>query len=185
MTHVLNISNRFSGHLMQNRSRFNSAERNHQRTFHIRLAKIEDASQIATVFDAYRIFYNQHSDLNLALNFIKNRITRNESVIVMALDNSSAELLGIAQLYTGFSSLGAYHYTIFNDLYVISSARKSGVASALIAEVDRLSSESGSKKIVLETKPDNHRAQSLYIKAGYQKQPSGINDEYCSFVKLF
>ena len=169
---------------MPNRLKIDDPTSSDKRAFDLRIAEIEDAPKIAVVFDAYRQFYGQTSDLELALRFIEERIRKSESVIIMALDSSSSELLGLAQLYKGFSSVGAYNYTIFNDLYVVPHARQSGIASALISAVDEQANSNRSKKITLETAPENYAAQSLYTKAGYQKQPSGANDEYYNFVKF-
>ena len=48
----------------------------------IRRATIEDLSQLAQLFDAYRQFYEQASDTALARAFIAERMNKQESVIL-------------------------------------------------------------------------------------------------------
>ncbi len=58
------------------------------------------------LFDQYRIFYKQPSNLVLAADFIMNRVLKNESVIFIA-QNSLDEPIGFTQLYPIFSSVSA------------------------------------------------------------------------------
>ena len=46
-----------------------------------------DAALIAPLFDAYRVFYGQASNLALAEEFIAERLANNESVILLAVDS--------------------------------------------------------------------------------------------------
>ena len=77
----------------------------------IRRATIEDLSQLAQLFDAYRQFYEQVPDITLANTFIADRINKHESVILVAVKNvtNSAEkqLIGFCQIYPSFCSLRA------------------------------------------------------------------------------
>ena len=50
----------------------------------VRQAGPGDAALIAPLFDAYRRFYDQPSDLALARAFVAERLERNESVIYLA-----------------------------------------------------------------------------------------------------
>lgn len=49
-----------------------------------RLAEQKDIESIAVLFDAYRQFYDQKSDLSLAQVFIRDRIEKNESFILVS-----------------------------------------------------------------------------------------------------
>ena len=53
------------------------------------------------LFDLYRVFYEQESDPELAKEFIKARITNNESVIFVAYADNN-EPVGFTQLYPVF-----------------------------------------------------------------------------------
>ncbi len=48
----------------------------------IRTANISDLEQLAALFDAYRQFYGQASDLALAKAFIADRLHRKDAVIL-------------------------------------------------------------------------------------------------------
>ena len=69
----------------------------------IRRADIHDLGLITSLFDLYRQFYEQASDLAVAENFLAQRLQQNESVIFLALDGDAA--VGFTQLYPGFSSV--------------------------------------------------------------------------------
>ena len=61
----------------------------------VRKAEIMDIDNVARLFDLYRIFYNQESNLEAAENFITQRIQRRDSIILIA--EMGKELLGFAQ----------------------------------------------------------------------------------------
>ena len=47
-------------------------------------AEIKHLEALAPLFDAYRIFYKQNSDLESAKQFLKDRILNDESIIFLA-----------------------------------------------------------------------------------------------------
>ncbi len=49
-----------------------------------RRATLDDLDQLVPLFDAYRQFYGQHSDLIVTRQFLNDRLTRNESVVLVA-----------------------------------------------------------------------------------------------------
>ena len=50
-----------------------------------RRATLDDLDQLVPLFDAYRRqFYGQHSDLIVTRQFLNDRLTRNESVVLVA-----------------------------------------------------------------------------------------------------
>ena len=57
---------------------------------HVRRAQIDDAGVIGRLFDAYRQFYRQPADVDLATRFIRERLERQESVILLATRNAAA-----------------------------------------------------------------------------------------------
>ena len=61
---------------------------------------------VVNLFDKYRIFYKQASNLELANDFIWERIINNESVIFIA-QNTDNVPMGFTQLYPIFSSVRA------------------------------------------------------------------------------
>lgn len=63
----------------------------------VQQATINDLDIITPLFDAYRMFYQQTSDLNVARNFLSERLNKQESVIFFAT-NEDMKGLGFVQL---------------------------------------------------------------------------------------
>lgn len=132
----------------------------------IRRAENSCVEKIAPLFDAYRIFYGQPSDLPGSRDFLAERISHNESTIFYAQDESG-EVLGFVQLYPLFSSVSARRTWLLNDLYTIDAARGRGIGSALLETAKKFAARTGAKGILLETGKDNISAQRLYEAQGY------------------
>lgn len=130
-------------------------------------ATMEDLDGVANLFNLYRTFYQQESDLEGAKNYIKERINKEESVIFVVKDEQN--YLGFTQLYPTFSSISMKRAWILNDLYVDEQARKQGVGELLLHKAKEFAIETGAKSLSLSTAPDNHTAQRLYEKNGYVK----------------
>lgn len=136
--------------------------------FSITRATIADLDDIAPLFDAYRVFYEQPSDPPLARNFIDTRLRREESVILIARATESGEALGFTQLYPSFSSVRAAPLWILNDLFVTPSARGRGVGRALLDAARQHGVDTGAIRLTLSTAADNTTAQALYASHGWQ-----------------
>jgi len=119
------------------------------------------------MFDAYRRFYHQSSNLPASKRFLERRLANNESVIFLALLNKSP--VGFAQLYPSFSSIGMKPLWILNDLYVEPMARKGGVATALLKKSGEFARSKHAKELVLETGRNNEKAKRLYEKLGWKR----------------
>lgn len=128
-------------------------------------ATMKDLDGVSNLFNLYRMFYEQISDVEGAKTYIKNRIENKESVIFVAKDKG--EYLGFTQLYPTFSSISMKKAWILNDLYVDESARKQGVGEVLLDSVKVFAVETGAVSISLSTAPDNFSAQRLYERKGY------------------
>ncbi len=127
---------------------------------------MEDVGILAPLFDAYRIFYGQPSDLNLAGKFLFERLTANESVIYFCRQSAGAPM-GFTQLYPSFSSISAGRIWILNDLFVSPSARCLGVGRALIQAAHDHARATGASQVILSTAHTNKTAQALYKSVGY------------------
>jgi len=125
-------------------------------------------SLIAPLFDAYRQFYGQASDLSGAQKFLRERLDRKESVVFLAM-NEPGEALGFTQLYPVFSSVSMTRVWLLNDLFVAASVRKLGIGESLLNRARTFAAEAGAKGIQLETGTTNLEAQRLYEKLGYMK----------------
>jgi GNAT superfamily N-acetyltransferase len=132
----------------------------------IRRATLSDLDQLAPLFDAYRMFYEQPQDAALAREFLHERIERDQSVALLAVIDGAA--VGFTQLYPTFSSVRAARVWVLNDLYVAQSARRQGVAQALLTAAAMFARDDGAIRLELETTPDNRNAQALYESGGWQ-----------------
>lgn len=130
-------------------------------------AGLEQLDELAILFDAYRVFYEQKSDLEAAIVFLKNRLSQNESVIYIALDKNE-KALGFTQLYPTFSSVSMQKVYILNDLYVLPEMRGKGIGEALLNRAKTFAKANHLKGLALETAIDNP-AQKLYEKLGWEK----------------
>jgi ribosomal protein S18 acetylase RimI-like enzyme len=130
-------------------------------------ANISHIKIAAKLFDLYRMFYGQSSDIKGAEGFLKERISGKESIIFLAFDGENA--IGFMQLYPSFSSVSMQRIIILNDLYIDEKWRGRGVGKALIKEAEKIALENGIKKITLSTAQDNVKAQKLYEAEGFLK----------------
>ncbi|AKV09594.1 acetyltransferase [Pseudomonas fluorescens NCIMB 11764] len=121
---------------------------------------------VASLFDAYRGFYGQPSNLTQSRDFIAERIARDESVIFFAQD-ATGEALGFVQLFPTFSSIDAHRTWLLGDLFTAPAARGRGVGTQLMNTARTFALLTGAKGMTLETATDNHGAQRLYESLGY------------------
>jgi GNAT superfamily N-acetyltransferase len=134
----------------------------------IRRADIHDLGLITPLFDLYRQFYEQASDLVSAKSFLQHRIRQNESVIFLAFDGADA--VGFTLLYPGFSSVSMARTFLLNDLYVVSSHRRHGVGSLLLAAAVAHAKAEQAVRLSLTTNAANATAQSVYEAQGWARE---------------
>jgi ribosomal protein S18 acetylase RimI-like enzyme len=133
-------------------------------------ANTTDLEQLVPLFDAYRQFYLQASDLAGAKAYLKARLERDEAVIFLAygaINHNKQMALGFALLYQTFSSVPMQPLTILNDLYTLPAARGQGVGRALIVACRANALAQGSFYLRLRTAHDNTTAQRLYERFGF------------------
>lgn len=131
-------------------------------------ANLSHLHLISPLFDAYRQFYRQESDLEAARDFVKERIEKDESIIYLAMEGEDVAC-GFTQLYPVFSSVSMKRAWLLNDLYVAENHRRKGVASQLLQTAVKLGKETASAFIFLETESINKNAQEAYVKNGFVK----------------
>ena len=132
----------------------------------IRPATTHDLAELATLFDAYRQFYEQPSDIELANNFIADRLNHQDSVIFVAENNHQA-LIGFCQIYPSFCSVIAATIGVLYDLFVDSNARKTGAGRALMLAAHEYAAKNGLRRLELTTAKNNQPAQALYESLGW------------------
>jgi ribosomal protein S18 acetylase RimI-like enzyme len=134
----------------------------------IRKATINELDSLTELFNSYRVFYQQESDIPGAKSFIKERLLNEDSVVFIAYEEGNG--VGFVQLYPTFSSVSMKRSWILNDLYVNASARKKGFGEKLLQKAIEFAEKTGAKGLFLETGQENVTAQRLYEKIGFKKE---------------
>ncbi len=137
-----------------------------EKGFEVRRADLNDLEQLAGLFDGYRQFYQQPSNVDGAHSFLEERIRSNESTIFIAID-SNEKGVGFTQLYPMFSSVRMRSVWILNDLFVLREARKMGVGQQLMRAAESWGRSEGAVALELATARDNHAAKSVYDSMGW------------------
>lgn len=132
----------------------------------IRQANSSYLNEIVPLFDQYRVFYKQDSDIVGAETFLKKRFQEKDSVIFIAYSRNKC--IGFTQLYFSFSSVYMKPVLILNDLFVISEFRGKGVGASLLKTAQVYCMEHDHIGLALETAIDNP-AQKLYERMGWEK----------------
>lgn len=131
------------------------------------LADSKYLEEVSRLFDQYRIFYQQPSNLEAAKNFLQERFEKNDSTIFLAVDRGY--IVGFTQLYPSFSSVSMKQVWILNDLFVKEEYRNQGVAKLLISKAEEFAQATQAVRMVLATQISNIAAQRLYESRGYIK----------------
>lgn len=129
-------------------------------------ANIEHLDDLVPLFDGYRIFYRQDSNLKEARNFLKERLTKQDTITYIAYVDDKA--IGFTQLFPSFSSVSMQPVYILNDLYVDKNYRKQGIGVALLNKAKQLCRDKNYKGLALQTETTNP-AQHLYESLGWKK----------------
>ena len=133
----------------------------------VRQAVLADLDFLVVLFDAYRQFYGQTSDLVGARTFLQARFEHGQSVVLLA--ESQGQAVGFTQLYPSFSSVSMARVFVLNDLYVAESARRMGVGEALLNAAADHARQLGAVRLSLTTNVQNLPAQSLYAAMGWER----------------
>ncbi len=96
----------------------------------IQQATLNELDSLTELFDLYRSFYEQESNIEGAREFLKERLINKESVVFIAFDENNP--IGFVQLYPSFSSVSMEKIWVLNDLYVKEIAREKGFAEELM-----------------------------------------------------
>ncbi|SET09575.1 GNAT family N-acetyltransferase [Thorsellia anophelis] len=132
----------------------------------VKRATTQDVSLLIPIFNQYLLFYQQEIDLITQEKFLCDRLSHHESIIFIALKDE--QIVGFTQIYPTFSSINLTTSLILNDLFVIESARKGGIARLLMDAAIRYGHEIKANGISLETAQDNAKAQALYESLGFE-----------------
>jgi GNAT superfamily N-acetyltransferase len=130
--------------------------------------QIKHLDDLVPLFDGYRMFYKQDSNLKEAKTFLKERITNKESILFIVYSNDKA--IGFTQLYPLFSSVTMQPMYLLNDLFVDPNYRNKRVGNILIQATKEFCIRNKYKGLAIQTAFDNP-AQHLYERLGFKKDP--------------
>ena len=130
----------------------------------VRLATMDDLDPLAGLVEQYRQFYKQALS-DGTRPYLKDRISRNESVILVA--EKGAQLVGFTQCYPTFSTVSLSSIWLLNDLFVDPAHRGEHVADQLMQVAEATARKAGASRIWLRTAHTNAAAQALYEKRGW------------------
>lgn len=128
-------------------------------------ATISHLKDLVPLFNAYRQFYKQQSNIKGAEQFLRQRLEQNDSIIFVAYINNQP--VGFTQLYHLFSSVSMQPMYLLNDLFVDNDYRGKGIGEALINTTKQLAKVENQKGIAIQTAYDNP-AQELYKRLGFK-----------------
>jgi len=143
----------------------------------INKAGLADIDTLVSLFDGYRVFYRQPSDLEEARRFLTGIMTREEAVIFLAIDDHGRGA-GFTLLYPSYSSVSMTRIFVLNDLFVHPTLRQKGIATALLDKAVSFGREKGAIRLHLETEVSNVTAQALYEKEGWVKELESYHYNY-------
>ncbi|WP_286784555.1 MULTISPECIES: GNAT family N-acetyltransferase [Pseudomonas] len=125
-----------------------------------------DLDDLTRLFGGYLKFYEVPQAEEPIRAFLAARLQRGDSRLLIARDDEG-QAQGFVQLYPLFASLALRPSWLLSDLYVAESARRLGVARALMNAARQLAQLGGACGIQLETAKTNLAGQALYESLGY------------------
>ncbi|MCW5658474.1 MAG: GNAT family N-acetyltransferase [Burkholderiaceae bacterium] len=136
-------------------------------TINVRQAVAADIEALAGLFDQYRQFQGEASNIAAARSFLAERFNHGESVVFIATVRDAA--VGFAQLYPSFSSVALARVFVLNDLFVLEAARGRRIASELLSAVESYAWSFGASRVTLNVARTNVSAQQVYIARGWKQ----------------
>ncbi|MEN7536385.1 GNAT family N-acetyltransferase [Aurantiacibacter flavus] len=129
-------------------------------------AGIDDLDLLVPLFESYRAFYGGQPQPEKARNFLRERMERSQSVVLLAREGEEAG--GFVQLYPLFSSAAMADVLVLNDLFVAPKHRRKGLAARLVKAAEEYAVGQGVSRLRLSTQHSNTCAQALYEAAGWE-----------------
>ncbi len=128
----------------------------------------KDLQNAIVIFDLYRQFYGNQTDLKLAENFLKDRLKSRDSLFLLAQESETSVAAGFIQVYPTWSSISVSRTWLLNDLYVAQDFRRHGVAKQLLDAVQNQAKLEDIKMIRISTEHTNEGAKRLYEEYGFE-----------------
>ena len=146
---------------------------NYRETMKIRQAKNTDIELLSELFNGYRVFSREDSDVDAAREFLTERLNNRDSEIFVC-ETIDHKIVGFVQLFLLFSSTRMKKLWLLNDLFVTSDYRGKGISVKLIERAKKLVTDSAACAMFLETEKSNIIGNNLYHKTGFE-QNEGSN----------
>jgi ribosomal protein S18 acetylase RimI-like enzyme len=132
-------------------------------------ASLSHLEMLVPLFDGYRMFYEQASDVEAARNFLRERLTAKDTVVLLAV-NRAEQGCGFVHLFPIFTSVGMQRLWLLNDLFVSPDHRREGLARELMRKAQAYAERTGAKGLFLQTAKTNVSAQRLYEEEGFIRE---------------
>jgi ribosomal protein S18 acetylase RimI-like enzyme len=127
-----------------------------------------DLTELTRLYVAYRVFYGEAAEEERAAEFIRERVLHSSGRYFLAWVEQAA--IGFMHLMPSTNTLAMRPIWFLEDLFVDSSARNQGVATALLTYAESFARGTGAERLTLATAHDNLAAQHIYKKLGYQRE---------------
>lgn len=131
----------------------------------VRLFQPGDLDAVARLFDAYRQFLGQPSELEKGRAYLARRLEAGEVTILVAEAQDHA-IAGFTLLYSTYSSVSLGRVFIINDLFIDPPYRRFGLSSALLQAVAAHARSVGAIRLTSRVAVDNIATQLLSEKNG-------------------
>jgi len=138
-----------------------------------------DVTELAALFDAYRVFYEAQSNLAATQAFLARLIAEGNTRFFLARDTKSHRAVGFVHLMPSIATVAMRPIWLLVDLYVVPEARRQGAAEALMRHAEAFARQTAAERLTLSTAHNNHQAQALYKKLGYVQE-----DHYWYFHRI-
>lgn len=121
-----------------------------------------DRPSWSRLWDAYLVFYEHELAPEVSDDTFARLTAGSGPLLGLIATNEEGTALGFANLVFHPSTWARTEYCYLEDLYVDASARRSGVARALIAETYSQADARGAEKVYWQTQRGNREARALY-----------------------
>ncbi len=139
----------------------------HDMTLLVRRAGADDLPAVLTLFTGYLDFYEVHAPPPQVEAFLAERLSTQDSVIL--LGELDGRAVGLAQAFPTLSSLDLAPVWTLGDLFVDPASRGAGVGRSLLRDVCDRAALAGAVSVTLETAHGNSSAQALYESEGFAR----------------
>jgi ribosomal protein S18 acetylase RimI-like enzyme len=141
----------------------------------IKEASKPDIKKLSVLYDSYRVFYKQSSDLSQVQLFLEELIQNQEVKIFFA--SKSNQIIGFVVLHYEFSGIALKYSCVLKNIYVSPEAQGDGVALALIQRASADAIAKGATRFRTRTAHDNLAARKTFERFGFVRDEHFIQYE--------